>query len=102
MTKKPENRIEKASKLLASMANTKRLVVLTNLAEGEKSVGHLAEIVGLTSGALSQHLGKMRTLGLVETRRDGQTIYYRLISQEVRVILRMLHRLYGRPRIRKG
>jgi DNA-binding transcriptional ArsR family regulator len=47
--------------------------------------------------ALSQHLGKMRSLRLVETRRDGQTIYYRLASVEVRAVLETLYRLYCTP-----
>jgi ArsR family transcriptional regulator, virulence genes transcriptional regulator len=57
-------------------------------------VGELAGIVGLSSAALSQHLGKMRALKLVRTKRDGQTIYYRLASREVRGVLQTLYRLY--------
>lgn len=88
---------EQASRLLAVMANAKRLMVLCNLLDGEKSVGELAEIVDLSQAALSQHLGKMRALELVETRRDGQTIYYRLASKEVREVLETLYRLYCAP-----
>jgi len=88
---------EQASSLLTAMANAKRLVVLCNLLEGEKSVGHLADIVGLTVAAASQHLAKMRALGLVKTRRDGQTIYYRLASEEVEEVLKTLYRLYCSP-----
>jgi len=58
----------------------------------------LAEIVGLSSSALSQHLGKMRALNLVKTKREGHTIYYQLASREVREILKTLRRLYGEPR----
>ncbi|MCA6106135.1 ArsR/SmtB family transcription factor [Bradyrhizobium cenepequi] len=92
-----EEKAEEASRLLAAMANAKRLMVLCNLLDGERSVGELAEIVGLSSAALSQHLGKMRALDLVTTRRDGQTIYYRLASREVREILQTLYRLYCAP-----
>ncbi len=92
-----EARAEEASRLLTAMANAKRLMVLCNLLEGEKSVGQLAGIVGLSPAALSQHLGKMRALSLVDTRRDGQTIYYRLASQEVREVLETLYRLYCAP-----
>ena len=92
-----EAKAEEASIVLGAMANAKRLMVLCNLLEGEKSVGQLAEIVGLSSAALSQHLGKMRALRLVETRRDGQIIYYRLASKEVREILQTLYRLYCAP-----
>ncbi len=92
-----EAKAEEASRLLTAMANAKRLIVLCNLLEGEKSVGQLAEIVGLSAAALSQHLGKMRALSLVNTRRDGQTIYYRLASKEVREVLETLYRLYCEP-----
>lgn len=89
---------EQASNLLTAMANTKRLVLLCNLLEGEKSVGHLAEIVGLTVAAASQHLAKMRALNLVRTRRNGQYIYYRLASIEVEEVLKTLYALYCAPR----
>jgi DNA-binding transcriptional ArsR family regulator len=93
-----EEKADEASLLLTAMANPKRLLVLCNLLESEKSAGDLAEIVGLSPAALSQHLGKMRALRLVDTRRDGQTIYYRLASQEVRGVLETLYRLYCAPR----
>ncbi|WFU41996.1 metalloregulator ArsR/SmtB family transcription factor [Bradyrhizobium sp. CB82] len=89
-----EEKAEEASRLLTAMANAKRLMVLCNLLDGERSVGDLADLVGLSSAALSQHLGKMRALDLVTTRRDGQTIYYRLASLEVREVLQTLYRLY--------
>lgn len=88
---------EQASRLLTAMASAKRLIVLCNLLEEEKSVGDLAEIVGLSQGALSQHLAKMRALDLVATRRDAQTIYYRLASEEVRAVLETLYRLFCAP-----
>ena len=89
-----EEKAEEASRLLTAMANAKRLMVLCNLLDGERSVGDLGDLVGLSSAALSQHLGKMRALNLVTTRRDGQTIYYRLASPEVREVLQTLYRLY--------
>jgi len=93
-----EESAEQASSLLTAMANAKRLVVLCNLLEGEKTVGHLAEIVGLTVAAASQHLAKMRALGLVKTRRDGQQIHYRLASMEVEEVLKTLYGLYCAPK----
>lgn len=89
-----EAKTEEASRLLTAMANAKRLMVLCNLLNDEKSVGQLADIVELSQAALSQHLSKMRALNLVATRRDGQTIYYRLASKEVSEILKTLFRLY--------
>ncbi|WP_257168696.1 helix-turn-helix transcriptional regulator [Bradyrhizobium sp. SRS-191] len=89
-----EDKAEEAARLLSAMANPKRLMVLCNLIEGERSVGELAEQVGLRQTALSQHLAMMRALDLVATRRDGQTIYYSLASDEVREVLQTLYRLY--------
>ena len=82
---------------LAAMANPKRLLVLCTLLAGEKSVGDLAEIVRLSPAALSQHLGKLRALRLVATRRDGQTIFYSLASPEVRALLETLYQIYCTP-----
>lgn len=93
-----EKSAEAASGLLAAMANAKRLIVLCNLIEGEKAVGQLAEIAGLTMAAASQHLTKMRGLGLLKTRREGQQIFYRLASTEVEEVLKTLYRLYCSPR----
>ena len=89
-------RAEEAAELLASMANPKRLLVLCHLVDAERSVGELAERVQLSQSALSQHLSKMRALGLVKTRRDRQTVFYRLASGEVRALLDVLYDLYCR------
>jgi DNA-binding transcriptional ArsR family regulator len=92
-----EAKAEEVSAALAAMANPKRLLVMCTLLTGERSVGDLAEIVDLTPAALSQHLGKMRALRLVTTRRDGQTIYYSLASTEVQAVLETLYRVYCAP-----
>ena len=88
---------EEVAATLTAMANPKRLLVMCTLLAGEKSVGDLADIVQLTPAALSQHLGKMRALRLVSTRRDGQTIYYSLASAEVQAVLETLYRVYCAP-----
>jgi DNA-binding transcriptional ArsR family regulator len=62
-----------------------------------RPVGELADIAGLSSAALSLHLGKMRALSLVKPRRDGQTIYYSIASPEVRSVLETLYRLFCAP-----
>lgn len=91
-----EAKAEDAARLLATRANAKRLLALCHLLQGEKSVGQLAEI-GLSPTALSQRLARMRDLGLVATRREAQTIFYRLASAEVAAILETLYRLYCAP-----
>lgn len=89
-----ERNAERAAGLLGSMANARRLLVLCKLVEGEKSVNALAADVGLSQSALSQHLAKLRQQGLVSTRRDAQSIYYSLGSDEVRAVLSTLYELY--------
>jgi DNA-binding transcriptional ArsR family regulator len=93
-----EESAEAASNLLTAMGNPKRLILLCNLLEGEKTVGHLAGIVGLAVSAASQHLGKMRALGLVRTRREGQQIYYHVASPAVEEVLATLYQIYCGPK----
>ncbi len=92
-----EEKAELAVELLTAMANAKRLIVLCHLLGGEMSVGALAKLVDLAPAALSQHLAKLRALRLVATRRDGQTIFYRLASAEAAAVLQTLYQLYCAP-----
>jgi DNA-binding transcriptional ArsR family regulator len=92
-----EPRADEAAQLLTAMANPKRLLILCNLLEQERSVGELGKVVGLEQSPLSQHLSKLRALGLVKTRRDGQAIFYRLASEPVTRLLTTLYDIYCRP-----
>jgi DNA-binding transcriptional ArsR family regulator len=93
-----EPRAEEAAQLLTAMSNPKRLLILCNLVSEERSVGELAKIVGLEQSPLSQHLSKLRALGLVKARRDGQTVFYRLASEPVTRVLTTLYGIYCEPR----
>ncbi len=86
-----------ASRFLGLLANEKRLLVLCMLVEGELTVGSLAERVGLSQSALSQHLQKLRDEGLVATRRDGQSIHYRLADAKVTALITLLHSQFCPP-----
>lgn len=83
-----------AAQLLRALANPHRLLVLCTLAEGERSVGELNELVPLSQSALSQHLAVLREDGLVETRRDAQTIYYTLSKGPALTVINALHSVY--------
>ena len=72
---KLQSNARQASILLKAMSNEHRLLILCQLVEGEKSVGELVRLVGLSQSALSQHLARLRRDSLVCTRRDAQTIY---------------------------
>ncbi|WP_033067097.1 ArsR/SmtB family transcription factor [Thalassospira australica] len=87
-----EQKAEQASTLLKAMSNQSRLLILCQLNEGEKSVGELERIVGLSQSALSQHLARLRRDKLVQTRREAQTIYYSLNGDDA---LRVIETLYG-------
>lgn len=67
-----------AAKLLRALGNERRLMILCQLVDRERSVGELQPLVGLSQSALSQHLAVLREEGVVATRRDGQTIWYRI------------------------
>jgi ArsR family transcriptional regulator len=90
-----------AARLLTALANEHRLAILCELVEGERSVGTLVDAVGLTQSALSQHLAKLRSAGIVATRREAQTIYYRLASAAAGGIMRTLAAIYCGGRRRK-
>lgn len=83
-----------AAQLLKALANEHRLLILCHLAEGEKSVGELNERVALSQSALSQHLSVLRRDGLVKTRREAQTIYYRLADGPATRVVGTLHDVY--------
>jgi len=88
------DRFEVKAELLSVMANAQRLRVLTTLSEGEMAVGNLAERIGLSQSALSQHLARLRATDLVKTRRDAQTIYYSVKSEKVGMVLELLERMF--------
>ena len=86
-----------AARLLKLMASEHRLLLLCRLIEGEASVGALAEHAGMAQSATSQHLAKMRGEGLVATRREAQSIYYRLRDPAAVRVLEALCDIYRRP-----
>ena len=92
-----EKNARRASALLKAMANERRLLILCHLAEGEKSVGELERLVGLSQSALSQHLARLRHDDLVQTRRAAQTIYYSLAGREAGAVMETLYQLYCEP-----
>jgi len=91
-----------AAKLLGALANERRLAILCELVERERSVGELVDAVGLAQSALSQHLAKLRAAGIVATRREAQTIYYRLSSPAAGSVMMTLADIYCRRRPRKS
>jgi len=73
-----------------ALADPKRLCVLESLADGEVSVSDLSSRVGCQVPNMSQHLAVLRSAGLVSTRRDGNTVYYRLADSRVLEAFRLI------------
>ncbi len=85
---------EDAARLLKAIGNPSRLMILCTLVHGEFSVGELNDRVDLSQSTLSQHLAVLRREGLVETRRDAQTIHYSLHNDEVRTLMDCLYKIF--------
>ena len=83
-----------AADLLKSLAHPCRLLVMCRLFEGEASVSELHALGALSMSALSQHLAVMREAGLVQTRREAQTIFYSLADGPALGVMRALHDTY--------
>jgi ArsR family transcriptional regulator len=76
-----------------ALADPKRLCVLESLAGGELSVSDLSTTVGCQVPNMSQHLAVLRSAGLVQSRRDGSTVYYRLADARVLEAYRLIKSL---------
>jgi len=90
-----ERKASQAVALLKLLANEKRLLILCQLVKArEVTVSDLADAVGLSQSALSQHLAKMREEGLVATRREAQTIFYHIANADAGRLLSQLKAIY--------
>ncbi len=89
---------DEAARMLRALANPQRLRILCLLVGSEMSVGQINERVDLSQSALSQHLAVLREQHLVVTRREAQTIFYRLESGPAQAVIETLHSIYCSPR----
>jgi len=83
-----------AASLLKELGNESRLMVCCSLGSHEMSVGELNKLVPLSQSALSQHLARLREAGLVATRKEGQTVFYRLSGDHAIRIITTLKSIY--------
>ena len=86
-----------ATRLLKALANRNRLLILCQLSDGELQVGELADRVGLSPSALSQHLGRLKKLGIVDVRRNSRAMHYRLAKGPAQHVMKTLADIYCRP-----
>lgn len=86
-----------AADLMKALSSENRLMLLCQLADGEKTVGDLAEALGMRQAAVSQQLALLRKDGLVSARREGRMMHYRLTGREARAVIMLLYELYCAP-----
>ncbi len=89
-----QDNAKKASRFLKVVANENRLIILCALAEGEKNVGELEEILSIRQPTLSQQLSRLRSENLVRTRRESKQIYYRIASDEAIELIGLMYDLF--------
>lgn len=92
----------RAASLLRVLGNEKRLMVLCQLADGELSVGEIQQRIDLSQSALSQHLAVLREQGIVATRRQAQTIFYRIEDHAALRVVQVLAELFCPPELRNS
>lgn len=92
-TKLLEN-AQQVSAILKQLSNPYRLIILCCISAGELTVGDLNEQVDLSQSALSQHLAKLRESEIVTTRRESQTIYYRIANPKIKYLLEVLQQQF--------
>jgi len=88
------NNAQQVSAILKQLANPYRLMILCCISTGELTVGDLNEQIDLSQSALSQHLAKLRESEIVTTRRESQTIYYRIANQKIKYLLDVLQQQF--------
>lgn len=93
-----QDRADHVAGRLALVANAKRLLILCELAKGERSVGALQQAAGLGQSALSQHLARLREAGMVDTRRESQTIFYRISDPDLELLMAALYDVFCKER----
>jgi len=87
----------RACSLMRAMSNPHRLMLLCQLAQGERRVGELEELLDIQQPTLSQQLAVLREEALVETRREGKQIYYRIASEAALAVMDVLYTAYCGP-----
>ena len=80
--------------MVASLANPDRLLLLCQLSQGERNVSDMEQLLGIQQPTLSQQLAVLRREGLVETRRDGKQIFYRIASPDALAVIATLYQLF--------
>jgi ArsR family transcriptional regulator, virulence genes transcriptional regulator len=84
---------DRAATIARALSDAKRLCVVERLADGERSVSDLSRDVGCQVPNMSQHLAVLRSAGIVASRREGSTVFYRLADPQVLEVYRILQQV---------
>jgi DNA-binding transcriptional ArsR family regulator len=90
-----KRRCARLARLFKTLSHPQRLYMLCCLCEGDSSVGDLEKACGAPQPVISQHLTRMRLEGIVESRREGNFVYYRIADAKIESLIRNLERLFG-------
>lgn len=91
---KMQQSASEASLFLRSIANQDRLLLLCQLTEGERSVAELEQLTGIQQPSLSQQLGVLRREGLIQPRKEGKFVFYRIDDPRVLAMLQSLYQIF--------
>lgn len=90
----PRDNIKSAAEGIRGIAHETRLTVLCHLLNGPMCVQDIMRVTGSSQSNLSQHLAKMRLMGMVETDKQGQHVYYRIVNPAYADLVQALKRIY--------
>lgn len=88
-------RCERIASLFKTLSHPQRLFILCSLCEGDLTVSDLEKACGASQPVISQHLTRMRLEGLVDSRRDGNFVYYRLTDGQIPILIQSLEKIFG-------
>lgn len=79
------------ARVCSTLANPRRLMIISTLRNGEKAVNEIAKEVGVPQATISRHLAMMRNQGVVSRRRDGQNVYYQITNSKITTAYEIMH-----------
>lgn len=88
---------EDAARVLRALAHPQRLQILCHLADAEVPVGELGRRCRASQSAISQFLARMKSEGIVASRREGNSVYYRILDKKVKKLIRAMHKIFKEP-----
>ncbi|THV11712.1 ArsR/SmtB family transcription factor [Rhizobium rhizophilum] len=92
------SKAREASGLLKALSHETRLLMLCMLCQGEKTVGEIEQFLGIQQAVVSQQLARLRGDQVVQTRREGRQIYYRIADPQLAELISVLYKMYCSPK----